>query len=54
MFQSLEDNCTIDVANNLTYQNDSKLLKYILIFRFYVKIQNIMHYAIKLQINAIK
>ena len=40
MFESLEKNSTIDVRNNLTYQDDSKLFKTILKIRFYVEIKN--------------
>ena len=42
MFELLEENRTIDVANKLTYQNDSKLFKTILKFRFYIEIKNIV------------
>ena len=40
MFESLEKNSTIDVGNNLTYQDDSKLFKNILKIIFYVEIKN--------------
>ena len=42
MFESLEENSAINVANNLTYQNDSKLFKTILNFTSYVEIKNII------------
>ena len=42
MFESLKENSTINVANNLTYQNNFKLLKNILQFRLYVEIKNII------------
>ena len=42
MFESLEENSTVQVANNITYQNDSKICKAISKFRLYVEIKNIM------------
>ena len=41
MFKSLDQNSTINAANNLTYLNDSKFFKTILKSRFYVKINGI-------------
>ena len=42
MFESFEDKNVMDVANDLTYQNYSKLFKTILKFRFYGEIKEIM------------
>ena len=42
MFESLEQNSRIDVANNLTYQNYSKFFKTILKISFCGEIKIIM------------